>query len=155
MIRWVDITKSQLEKFIGINIIMGYCKNPSIDSYWSTGASFRNERISMSMPCKTFKKILGNLHLVDNLQVVKKKELASNKLYKVSNVLKILRHNFQKHFDLGEKLPIDEMMIKLKRRSPLKQYIKQKPIKRGYKVWVLADISTGYVYDFERTPPVL
>ncbi len=49
MIRWIDITKSQLEKFIGINIIMGYCKNPLIDTYWSTDGSFRNERISMSM----------------------------------------------------------------------------------------------------------
>ncbi|CAF1192981.1 unnamed protein product, partial [Didymodactylos carnosus] len=34
VIRWIDIEKSQLEKFIGINIIMGYCKNPSIDSHW-------------------------------------------------------------------------------------------------------------------------
>ncbi|CAF4207947.1 unnamed protein product [Rotaria sordida] len=29
---WVDITESQLKKFIGINIIMRYCRNPSIDS---------------------------------------------------------------------------------------------------------------------------
>jgi hypothetical protein len=40
MIRWVDITKSQLEKFIGINIIMGYCKNLSMDCYWSTDGFF-------------------------------------------------------------------------------------------------------------------
>ena len=31
----------------------------------------------------------------------------------------------------------------------VKQYIKEKPIKRGYKVWVLTDTSTSYIYDFE------
>ncbi|CAF3400621.1 unnamed protein product, partial [Rotaria sp. Silwood2] len=149
MTRWIDITKSQLEKFIGINIIMGYCRNPSIDSYWSTDESFRNERISTSMPRNIFKRILGNIHLVDNSHAEEQKELASDKLYKVSNFLKLLKYNFQTHFDLGEKLTIDEMMIKFKGRSSLKQYIKQKPIKRGYKVWVLADTSTGYVYNFE------
>ncbi len=74
LMNWFDITKPQLEKFIGINIIMGYCKNLSMESYWSTDGSFRNERISMSIPCNTFKEILGNLHLVDNLQVVKKRK---------------------------------------------------------------------------------
>ncbi|CAF0892465.1 unnamed protein product [Didymodactylos carnosus] len=144
----IDITRSELEKFIGVNIIMGYCRHPSIDSYWSTDESFRNERISKSMPCKTFKRILGNLHLVDNQHSEKQNEYASNKLYKVSNFLELLKRNFQRHFDPGEKLTIDEMMIKFKGRSSLKQYIKQKPIKRGYKVWI-PDTLTGYVYNFD------
>ncbi len=80
MIDWTDITKAELEQFLGINIIMGYCRNPSIDSYWSTDASFRNEKISTSMSCKNFKRILGNLHLVDNSKAAKMEELKSNKL---------------------------------------------------------------------------
>jgi hypothetical protein len=128
---------------------MGYCRNPSIDSYWSTDASLRNEKISTSMSCKSFKRILGNLHLVDNSKAEKDEELKSNKLYKGIHFLELLIHNFQTHFDLGEKLTIDEMMVKFKGRSSFKQYIKEKPIKRGYKVWVIADASTGYVYNFE------
>ena len=83
MTRWIDITKAQLAKFNGINIIMGYCRNPSIDSYWSTNESFRNERITTSMPRNSFKKILGNIHLVDNSRAEKQNELTSNKLYSV------------------------------------------------------------------------
>ena len=128
---------------------MGYCRNPSINSYWSTDDSFRNERISTSMSCKNFKRILGNIHLVNNSDVEDKKKYASDKLHKVSNFLELLKHNFQAHFDLSEKLTIDEMMIKFKGRSSLKQYLKQKPIKRGYKVLILADTLTGYVYNFE------
>lgn len=78
---WIDITKSELEKFLGINIIMGYCKNPSIDSYWSSDASLRNERISTSMSCKAFKRILGSLHLVDNVEAERSGAAQSNKLY--------------------------------------------------------------------------
>jgi hypothetical protein len=101
------------------------------------------------MSCNSVKRILGNLRSVDNSKAAKMEKLKSNKLYKVQDFLELLIYNFQTHFDLGEKLTIDEMMIKFKGRSSFKQCIKEKPIKRGYKVWVLADASTGYVYNFE------
>jgi len=40
-------------------------------------------------------------------------------------------------------------MIKFKGRSSIKQYQLLKPTKRGYKIWVLAESSTGYVYNFQ------
>ena len=40
-------------------------------------------------------------------------------------------------------------MIPFKGRSSLKQYIPNKPIKRGIKVWVRADAVNGYVCQFE------
>ncbi|CAK9809214.1 PiggyBac transposable element-derived protein 4, partial [Anthophora quadrimaculata] len=39
-------------------------------------------------------------------------------------------------------------MIKFKGRSSIKQYLPKKPIKRGYKLWLLADKS-GYCYRFD------
>jgi len=39
-------------------------------------------------------------------------------------------------------------MIKFKGRSAMKQYLPMKPIKRGFKVWILADSMNGYVYSF-------
>lgn len=50
---------------------------------------------------------------------------------------------------MSENVSIDESMIKFKGRSSLKQYLPKKPIKRGFKVWTLADSKNGYVYDFE------
>lgn len=44
---------------------------------------------------------------------------------------------------------IDEAMIPFKGRTSLKQYIPNKPIKRGIKVWVRADAENGYVCQFE------
>ena len=62
---------------------------------------------------------------------------------------RFLRAISKKKYILGEYVSIDESMIKFKGRSSLKQYLPKKPIKRGFKVWTLADSKNGYVYDFE------
>ena len=40
-------------------------------------------------------------------------------------------------------------MIPFKGRSSLKQYMPQKPVKRGIKVWALADAANGYMANFQ------
>ena len=44
---------------------------------------------------------------------------------------------------------IDEAMIRFKGRSTMKQYLPQKPVKRGINVWVRADSVNGYVSEFQ------
>ncbi len=51
-------------------------------------------------------------------------------------------------FQVTYELFMDEAMLKFKGRSSLKQYMPNKPIKRGIKVWVEADSIIGYVCDF-------
>lgn len=46
-------------------------------------------------------------------------------------------------------LSVDEAMIPFKGRSTLKQYMPQKPVKRGIKVWALADAINGFVSMFQ------
>ena len=71
-----------------------------------------------------------------------------DKLYKLRPFIDKLSENFQKAFNPNETMAVDESMIKFKGRSSLKQFMPKKPIKRGYKVWVLADKS-GYASKFE------
>nr|CAI5851117.1 unnamed protein product [Callosobruchus analis] len=40
-------------------------------------------------------------------------------------------------------------MIAFKGRSAIKQFMPMKPVKRGYKVWCLADSQTGYICKFD------
>lgn len=40
-------------------------------------------------------------------------------------------------------------MIPFKGRSSMKQYLPMKPIKRGFKVWVLAEAKSGYISSFD------
>ena len=44
---------------------------------------------------------------------------------------------------------MDEAMIPFKGRSTLKQYMPKKPVRRGIKVWALADSSNGYIANFQ------
>jgi len=44
---------------------------------------------------------------------------------------------------------IDEHMTKFKGRSSMKQYIKSKPIKWGFKWWFRCASSSGYLYEFD------
>ena len=52
-------------------------------------------------------------------------------------------------YNPSKELAVIEVMIKFQGRSPLKQYMPKKPIKRGIKVWVLADIKNGWFSRFE------
>jgi hypothetical protein len=60
-----------------------------------------------------------------------------------------LRRNFQQNYFLRSCIAIDEIVIKCKGRSSIRQYEPLKPTKRGYKIWVLSESNTGYVYKFK------
>jgi hypothetical protein len=59
-----------------------------------------------------------------------------------------LSNNFLNAYNPGRNLPVDESMVAFKGRTHLKQYMPQKPIKRGLKIWALACSSTGYLLSF-------
>ena len=44
---------------------------------------------------------------------------------------------------------VDEHMIKFKGRNIMRQHIKNKPIKWGFKMWYRCAPKTGYCYEFD------
>ena len=57
--------------------------------------------------------------------------------------------NFNSIYNPHIEVSVDEAMIKFKGRSKITQYIPLKPVKRGIKVWILADSVNGYIVDFK------
>ncbi|UJR12827.1 hypothetical protein I4U23_005296 [Adineta vaga] len=147
---WQEVSESTIRAFLGILIIMGLHRLPRINDYWCRNKIFYTEIISNTMPRKEFYRIFTSFHLSDN---TKQKQFAKSskkfKLFKVFDFIHLLKTNFQVNFILGTNICIDESMIKFKGKSSLKQYLPLKPIKRGYKVWCLADSLTGYLYNFD------
>ena len=46
-------------------------------------------------------------------------------------------------------MAVDESMVPFKGRSSMEQYMPIKPVKRGYKVWCLAESRNGFVSQFD------
>ncbi|CAH1961300.1 unnamed protein product [Acanthoscelides obtectus] len=101
------------------------------------------------MPSKRYKKLIENIHVNDNTKVIPKHESGYDKLHKVRPLIDILNESFPKAFNHSSYLAVDESMIVFKGRSSIKQYMPMKPVKRGYKVWCLADSATGYICKFD------
>lgn len=127
---------------------MGIKRYPSYRDCWSSAPDLHDHYISSVMDVNRFGWLLSHIHLNDNSRMPKRGDPAFDKLYKVRPFLEEIQGKFLKCFKPGETLAVDESMIKFKGRSCLKQYMPKKPIKRGYKVWVLADKS-GYCYKFQ------
>ena len=72
---------------------------------------------------------------------------AGDRLRKLRPFMDRLKSNCFTYYQPLQNLSIDERMVKSKSRSHMVQYMRNKPIKWGFKLWVLAD-TTGYTVDF-------
>ena len=94
------------------------------------------------MSCNRFQEIKRYFHLADN------KILTESKTAKVESIYEELLKNCQQ-FGIFEKLlSIDESMVPYRGYFSIKQYIQNKPIRFGYKLWLLCR-ADGYPYNFE------
>ena len=142
------VTAEEMKKFIGVNIMIDIKRLPSYRDYWSSNPQLNDAYISSSMPVKRFSFLLSNLHLNDQTKEPKKGDANFNKLYKIRPFTEKISETYMHYYDPTREQSIDESMVKFKGRSTMKHYMPQKPIKRGYKVWVRSAMN-GYVCEFQ------
>ena len=133
---------AEMKAFLGMNSIMSINKLPTIEHYWSTDRFIGNQALRDVMTKSRFKQILQNIHFSNND--------TADKVDKGNKVRPLINHfneAFQSAMSNSSIQSIDEHMIKFKGRSSMKQYIKSKPIKWGFKFWFRCDSKTGYLYD--------
>ena len=114
-------------------------------SWSATGLDMGVQCIQQAMTRDRFLFILGKLHLNNNNG---RSPDNMDKLWKIRPLVEGLNQVFKENKLPMEHLSIDESMIRFKGRCSFKQYNPMKPIKRGYKLWCVAD-NCGYVYKFE------
>jgi Transposase IS4 len=139
------LSDKELLSFIGINFFMGYHVLPNLSSYWCTDEDLCVPTVSKVMPKNRFYEVLSNIHLNDNSLIPRNN---TDKLYKVRPLLEGLNRQFGILYTGTRVLSVDESMIRFKGRSSIKQYNPMKPIKRGFKIWCLADMM-GFVKKFD------
>lgn len=135
----------EIEQFLAILLNMGIVKMPSIRLYWANECRF--PPVADLMSRNRFMQLLKYFHMADNQNLKLPGDPLYDRLYKLRPMLHTLQtalHNIPPE----EELSIDEQIIPFKGRSSIKQYIKNKPHKWGYKCFTVAGAS-GLMYDFK------
>lgn len=83
------------------------------------------------------------LHLANDLL-----QSTNDRMFKVRPLMELLNKKFRQHGIFHKALSIDESIIKYSGHHPCKQFIRRKPIRFGYKNWMLCS-ADGYGYAFD------
>ena len=74
---------------------------------------------------------------------------ALTKIYKVRPMLNRMLPLFRRYYSPRPQLSLDEDMIPTKNRLAIKQYILDKPVRWGFKSFLLCEAKTGYILNAE------
>ena len=94
--------------------------------------------------CVTFLHATTFLHVVT---LEEEEESQGNLLRKVQPLVDHVKCKCYEFYQPRQQVAVDECMVKSKARSHLIQYMRNKPVKWGFKFWVIADM-TGYILNF-------
>ena len=137
----LGLTKRELEQWLGLLFHFSIMHLPQTRLHWSFNYPCRYNFVSDVMSRDRWERIKACLHLRDNNDPVN-----GDKLFKVRPLVDHLRNIFSS-INKSQNLCVDEQMIPFKGRHHIKQYIKSKLKKWGFKIFVLAGVD-GFIYDF-------
>ena len=144
-----NLSVEELKAFFAVVLYQGIVQRPSHRMYWSNSSNIFSDPIVPSiMSYNRFNAISGNLHYVDTSRVSAAERTARNRadgFWTVSSFIEALVLNFQKYFECGTLISIDEMCIFFKGRHRCKCYNPMKPNKWHFKFFCLNDAGTGYL----------
>jgi len=137
----IDVNEMRL--FLAMLLLTGYVVLPRLRMYWENKDDVFNKVMSDAMSRNRFEEILSVLHLCDNLKLD-----STDPMTKMRPLFSQINEKCLQYFLNEEHLSIDESMLPYYGRHSSKQRIVGKPIRMGYKMWVLAT-SDGYVVQFD------
>ena len=139
------VTEEDFYKYVGLLIYMGIVKLNRLWKYWSKSSLYNLTLPRLTMSLKRFKFISANIHVVDH----RAEDKDEGRLKKVSYLMDHFKRVCKSLYQPSQNMSVDERMVKSKNRSGIRQFIKNKPVRFGIKLWVLAEAGTGYTYDFD------
>lgn len=140
------IKKDELKAFLGIIIVISIHILPTTRHYWSTQPIFSVPFISNVMSRNRFEEIRSNLHFSNNLNQPSRDSQNYDRAFKIRPILNYINEAFAKAINSSRKQSIDEHMVKFKGHNIIKQYMKDKLICWGFKLWCRCNSETGYLY---------
>ena len=139
--QWQATTTEELKALIGCLIYMGIVCISDTRDYWAQATA--QPFITSTFTRDRFQSLLSNLRVTGDAAD------EEDKLVKLRPMIDMLTAAIQQHHYPEEELTIDEAMILFKGRSSMRQHIAKKASPTGFKVWMLVDVASNYVYSFD------
>ncbi|KAK7878439.1 hypothetical protein WMY93_034318 [Mugilogobius chulae] len=146
-----NVTLKDMYSYIALVLYMGVVPLKTLLDYWKSSRLYALPFPSNTMNRLRFNEISGCLHMnhpdAENANELHKGTPRYDKLCKVRPLYEQILQACQAYYHPKQHISIDERMVASKARIGFKQYIKNKPTKWGFKLFVLAD-SSGYTVNF-------
>jgi len=136
---WIDTDRKEMDIFFSAVIYMGIHRSPTLKSYWAEDS--KPPFIIHLFPSRD-----RFLQLYRSFYIAEGERDLTDPIWHVRPLVDSFTKSFPLHHSPSHILVFDESMVFCKARSTLKQYIKDKPHRWGYKIWCL--VSDGYLQQF-------
>ena len=136
-----EINAENMKVFLAILILSGYNKVPNRRLHWSESPDKQNKLVIDSMRRDTFEQIMRCLHFNDNMA------MDGDRFFKVRPLFEHL-NQANKDKKKVQFYSIDEIMVAYYGRHGDKQYIREKPVRFGFKLWAICT-SDGFLHHAE------
>ena len=140
------MTTNEIEQYLGLLMHMGILHMPSGKMYWEDDT--RYYQIAEVMSQSRFFEINSNLHVTDNNELINVRPCDHNKIFKVLKMYESIKKNFQEIIASIKKSIYEGTIPCESCQSFIRQFNKDKPSKRGFKVLLRFCADTGLVQDF-------
>ncbi|KAJ8876473.1 hypothetical protein PR048_020918 [Dryococelus australis] len=137
----LNVSSNEILTVICIMLLSGYHSLPHKRMYWQTQPDIHVSIVAEAMRRSSFDEIVRYLHIADSAAMD-----GTDHMYKVHPLFYHFNSAFKK-ISVGHSVSIDESIPYFGHHSA-KQFIKGKPIRFGFKLWVAADPS-GYIFHVE------
>ncbi|XP_041649204.1 piggyBac transposable element-derived protein 4-like [Cheilinus undulatus] len=141
---WTDITLQDMFSFMALVIYMGIVKCSAFTDYWRGDKLYNLPFPQNVMSRNKFKRINQSLHMSSSADDAANDQQQGTTTYdrlcKIKPLYEELRAACKQNYHPAQAITVDERMVK--------QCMRNKPLRWGYKLFVLADLKSGYTWDF-------
>ena len=144
-----------MRKFLGLVLLMGLIKLPSIDLHWSKKLLYRIPVFGSVMPRNRFQAILRFLHFHDSAGMPGRNDPSYDRLYNIRPVIVHLYEGFQAVYEPCQAVCVVESSLLWKGRLIFRQYNSLKRARCRIKLYLCCESdngekgSGGYCYRFK------
>lgn len=140
-------TLSELKAFLGLLFVIGVTKgrNESINQLW--GEEWGRPFLRATMSKSRFEGFLQFIRFDDKESRAERR--VTDKLAAIREVTDVFSNRCKEKYIPSEQVTVDEMLSAYRGKCPFRVYIPSKPAKYGIKIWIIADVPTGYCTYFQ------